>query len=596
MIQPEYKTFTGFARFWTLLVAYVKLNTRLVLTYLGVLILDSFAKIFSVAAIIPLVDFLSKSGVEDLQKVTLIFIDVLAMLNMEYTIATSVLVFMLAVLLALLAEILFYFIGRKNAYNINYYFTSRGMRSFFDRGLKFINSQTFGVIQNTFQREVELISGGIDGILLMLSSIVQISFMLFLAFSLSVTMTTVTLIIMFVVIIMMSSLNILISRLSAKTTLSGNELSQALFEPLMNAKQILSFGRSEYAFKNHTKMFDKHAANALSSETLTYSVPLIFRMSGIVAVLVALYFSISFGENPVALVAVLIALIRITPIAAQITSSFAAISSAVPSLNQFEKLFGYVYKQRNHSKLIKFEGFSDAIQLVDISYSHSSIRESISDINLNIPKNSYVAFVGPSGSGKTTCVDVILGLLKPSFGDVIVDTQALNKIDLSSFLSCVGYVQQTPFLFNGTIKDNLLWSNHNATEEEMWDALHLANIDSFVRSTEYQLETSVGDRGVSMSGGQKQRIALALALVRHPSILILDEATNSLDYESEYSIVKALERISHKVTIISITHQPSMAKNSDQVFVFNEGRIVESGTYNDLIANEKSFLFKMKHK
>ena len=384
--------------------------------------------------------------------------------------------------------------------------------------------------------------------------------------------------------------------MSAKTTLSGNELSQALFEPLMNAKQILSFGRSEYAFKNHTKMFDKHAANALSSETLTYSVPLIFRMSGIVAVLVALYFSISFGENPVALVAVLIALIRITPIAAQITSSFAAISSAVPSLNQFEKLFGYVYKQRNHSKLIKFEGFSDAIQLVDISYSHSSIRESISDINLNIPKNSYVAFVGPSGSGKTTCVDVILGLLKPSFGDVIVDTQALNKIDLSSFLSCVGYVQQTPFLFNGTIKDNLLWSNHNATEEEMWDALHLANIDSFVRSTEYQLETSVGDRGVSMSGGQKQRIALALALVRHPSILILDEATNSLDYESEYSIVKALERISHKVTIISITHQPSMAKNSDQVFVFNEGRIVESGTYNDLIANEKSFLFKMKHK
>ena len=201
MIQPEYKTFTGFARFWTLLVAYVKLNTRLVLTYLGVLILDSFAKIFSVAAIIPLVDFLSKSGVEDLQKVTLIFIDVLAMLNMEYTIATSVLVFMLAVLLALLAEILFYFIGRKNAYNINYYFTSRGMRSFFDRGLKFINSQTFGVIQNTFQREVELISGGIDGILLMISSIVQISFMLFLAFSLSVTMTTVTLIIMFVVII-----------------------------------------------------------------------------------------------------------------------------------------------------------------------------------------------------------------------------------------------------------------------------------------------------------------------------------------------------------------------------------------------------------
>ncbi|MBT5400262.1 ABC transporter ATP-binding protein, partial [bacterium] len=258
MIQSEYKTFTGYARFWTLLVAYVKLNTRLVLTYLGALILDSFAKILLIAAIIPLVDFLSKSGVEDLQKVTLIFIDVLAMLNMEYTIATSVLVFMLAVLLALLAEILFYFIGRKNAYNISYYLTSGGMRSFFNRGLKFINSQTFGVIQNTFQREVDQISGGVDGILLMISSIIQISFMLFLAFSLSVTMTTVTLVIMFVAIIVMSSLNFLITKLSAITTLSGNELSQALFEPLMNAKQILSYGRSEYAFNNHTQMFKKH--------------------------------------------------------------------------------------------------------------------------------------------------------------------------------------------------------------------------------------------------------------------------------------------------------------------------------------------------
>ncbi|MGY9053772.1 MAG: ATP-binding cassette domain-containing protein, partial [Rhodobacterales bacterium] len=122
------------------------------------------------------------------------------------------------------------------------------------------------------------------------------------------------------------------------------------------------------------------------------------------------------------------------------------------------------------------------------------------------------------------------------------------------------------------------------------------NIDSFVSSTERQLDTSVGDRGVSMSGGQKQRIALALALVRNPSILVLDEATNSLDYESERSIIKALDNISHKVTIISISHQPSMAKNSDYVFVFNEGEIVESGTYDNLIDSKNSFLYKMKHK
>ena len=593
MKKLEYKISVSFKRFLGLLVEYIKSSKRLVFIYLTVLLLDSFTKMFSVVAIIPLIDFLSDGNAADFQKVTLVFIDVLSTLSMEYTLTTSVLLFILAILLALLAEIFFYFTGRKNSYNISYYLTSKGMRSFFNRGLKFINSQTFGVIQNTFQREVEQISGGVDGILLMISSLIQILFMLFLAFSLSVTMTTVTLIIMFVAIIMMSSLNFLISRLSAITTLSGNELSQALFEPLMNAKQILSYGRSEYAFNNHTQMFKKHTSDALLSQTLTFSVPQIFRMLGIVAALVALYFSISNGEKTVTLVAALIALIRITPIAAQITSSFAAISSAVPSLNQFEKLFGYVHKQQDHSKLSTFNGFSDAIQLVDISYSHSPTRESISNINLNIPKNSYIAFVGPSGSGKTTCVDVIMGLFKPSSGNVTVDNQPLNEIDLSSFLSRVGYVQQTPFLFNGTIRDNLLWSSPSATESEMWDALHLANIDNFIRSTNQQLDTQVGDRGVALSGGQKQRIVLAQALIRKPDILVLDEATNSLDRESETSIIKTLQKISHNITIISITHNPFMTVNADQIFVFDKGRIIESGTYDELMSFKNSFLQKM---
>jgi ATP-binding cassette subfamily B protein len=256
-------------------------------------------------------------------------------------------------------------------------------------------------------------------------------------------------------------------------------------------------------------------------------------------------------------------------------------------------LFGYVNKRLKHSKLVKFDGFSDAIQLVDISYSHSSTRESITDINLNIPKNSYIAFVGPSGSGKTTCVDVILGLLKPFSGNVMVDNQPLNKIDLNSFLDRVGYVQQTPFLFNGTIRDNLLWSFPSATESEMWDALHLANIDSFIRSTKQQLDTQVGDRGVSLSGGQKQRIVLAQALIRKPDILVLDEATNSLDRESETSIIKTLQKISHNITIISITHHPFMTVNADQIFVFDGGRIIESGTYDELMSIRNSFLQKM---
>jgi len=591
--DTKYKVFDNLKRFLRLLLRYVEANKKLIFIYLGALILDSFTKMLSVIAIIPLVDILSEGGGSNPQEVTLFFIDILSLFGMGYNLATSVSLFVFIIVLALLAEILFYFIGRKNAYSIGYYLTSKGMASFFNRGLKFINSQSFGVIQNTFQREIDQIATGIDSILLMTASIVQMFIMLSLAFSLSVSMTFITLVIMIIITVLISGLNLLIARVSAKTTLSGNDVSQALFEPLMNAKQVLSFGRFDHAFDKHKQKYKQHSVDAITSQTLTFLVPLIFRMFGVIAALVALYFSISSGESTVALIAALIALIRITPIAAQITASFTLISSAIPSLNQFEKLFGNIYKQQSLKNLKIFNSFSNAIKLSDISYSHSPTRGSISHIDLDIKKNSYVAFLGRSGSGKTTCVDVLIGLLKATSGSVMIDSQPLNDLNLDSFLNRIGYVQQTPFLFNGTIKDNLLWSSPSATEEEIWDALNLANIDDFVRSNELQLDMFVGDKGSTLSGGQKQRIALAQALVRHPDILILDEATSSLDYESEKSIIESLESIKHKMTIITITHHVSMAKNADQIFIFNKGYITERGTYDELINNSNSFLFSM---
>ena len=145
---------------------------------------------------------------------------------------------------------------------------------------------------------------------------------------------------------MYSSSSSLIERLSTKTTISGNDVSQALFEPLLNAKQVLSFGRSEHAINNHSKVYERHANDAVLSQTITYSIPLIFRTFGIIVALVAMYISLSFGEAPSAVVIALVALIRITPIASQIVASLASISAAVPSLNQFELLFGYIFQKQ----------------------------------------------------------------------------------------------------------------------------------------------------------------------------------------------------------------------------------------------------------
>jgi len=593
-----FNSFFQYRKFFSLLYSYSKENYKLVSFYVFALIADTFAKLFAVVSIVPLLNFLSEGSVDSSAvstNITFIFKDLLEAVNINYSLESSGLVFITATFIVAITEILFYSIGRKNSYQMGYYSTSLAVKNFYRQGLKSINSQSFGIIQNTFQKEIEKITNGIDGILRMFASIIQVTFLLLLAFSLSASMSALTLILMTIIFFILSSLNPLITKLGFKVTESGNQLSHALFEPLLNAKQVLSFGRIEWASNKHTIKYKEHARDAILSQTVVFSIPVIFRTLGIIAALVALYFSITSGENAAVLIATLVALIRITPVASEITSSLNQLSLAVPSLAQFERLFGVFNKSQKESTLKKYSGFRNSIKLSKIDYSHDSIRNSISDIDLIIKKNSYVAFVGPSGSGKTTCVDIILGLLKPTNGLVMIDNDSMNDIDSETFLNRIGYVQQSPFLFNGSIKDNLLWSNPDATESGMWDALHIANIDKFIRSTEHQLDTQVGDRGVALSGGQKQRIVLAQALIRKPDILILDEATNSLDPESEYFIMESLEKISHNTTIISITHKPSFAKIADIIFVFNDGIIVESGSYDELIKNNNSFLNKTEY-
>jgi len=587
MIQVIKTNITSYRRFFVLLARYISLNTRLVVIYGLALVADSFAKAFSAVSIIPLVNFLAGDGIANNQKIMLFFKNALSLLNLDYTLSSSIMILMFGTLMAAITELFFYSIGRRNAYKISYFFISIGMKKFFDNGLKFINSHSFGIIQNTFQREIQQITGGVNGILTMASSIIQISFLLIVALSLSTSMTTITIVIMIIVFALMSNLNLTLSRLSSKTTQSGNELSHALFEPLLNAKQVLSFGRSENAINLHSKKYDVHTQDAIVSQTLGYTIPLIFRTSGIIAVLIALYFSISHGENSAVLVAALVALVRVVPIASLISSSLATVDIAIPSLDQFENLFGSIKDSQNLPRLKKYTGFMESIRLTNIFYKHSPARGALLDINISIKKNSHIAFMGESGSGKTTCIDIIIGLLYPSSGTVFVDEDLLSKIELNSFLSHVGYVQQTPSLFKGTIRDNLLWSNSNATELEMWDALDLANAGDFVRLAESTLDTEVGDKGSSFSGGQKQRIALAMALVRKPDILVLDEVTSSLDYESEKAIVDTLNKIKNKMTIISITHKISVAQNADLVYLFNNGRVIESGHISELSESAK---------
>jgi ABC-type multidrug transport system fused ATPase/permease subunit len=198
------------------------------------------------------------------------------------------------------------------------------------------------------------------------------------------------------------------------------------------------------------------------------------------------------------------------------------------------------------------------------------------------------ALVGESGSGKSTIIDLLLGLQIPIKGEVLLDNIPLSDWKQNSFREKVGYIPQDPILFNTSIRNNLLWSKETANEEELYHSLELANAKFFVQQLPMGIDTIVGDRGVLLSGGQRQRIALARALLRQPEILILDEATSSLDTESEKSIKLSIDTLSKKMTILIVAHRLSTISSSDYVYVLQTGQVVEEGQYKDLASNLNS--------
>lgn len=221
---------------------------------------------------------------------------------------------------------------------------------------------------------------------------------------------------------------------------------------------------------------------------------------------------------------------------------------------------------------------------VSFSYRDEGKVPVIRDLDLIIKAGQTTAIVGPSGAGKSTIADVVMGLLLPDRGRVLVDRVPLSPERMRAWRDQIGYVSQDTFLFHNTVRANLIWAQPDATDEEINLAMRLAAAEEFVLRFPKGLDTIVGDRGVLVSGGERQRLALARALLRRPSLLILDEAMSNVDSENERLIQRALEELHGQMTILVITHRLSTIRNADVIYVLEQGRLVQSGTWDKLAA------------
>jgi len=269
-------------------------------------------------------------------------------------------------------------------------------------------------------------------------------------------------------------------------------------------------------------------------------------------------------------------IVQMSNIGSQLTEAFAG-------LDRTQELMRIPEENNLEIRTLKLNQIEGNVSFKNISFSYDDKTEVLHDISFEAPKGSVTALVGSSGSGKSTIAGLATAFLNPNSGKVLIDGVDLAKVDLKSFRSQLGVVLQDDFLYEGTIRENILFPRPNATEEELVVAVEGAYVNEFTDRFEEGLDTLIGERGVKLSGGQRQRISIARALLAKPKIVILDEATSNLDTQSEAFIQKSLAVLMRDRTTFVIAHRLSTIQKADQILVVEEGDIVERGKHEELI-------------
>jgi ATP-binding cassette, subfamily B, putative efflux pump len=272
-------------------------------------------------------------------------------------------------------------------------------------------------------------------------------------------------------------------------------------------------------------------------------------------------------------------IVQMSNIGSQMTEAFAGLDRTEEIINTPKE--GEESNRTNH-----LEKFVGNVEFKNVSFEYEEGKPVLNDISFSAPVGSVTALVGTSGSGKTTIAGLAASFLKPTKGKVIIDGFELATVVLDNYRSKLGVVLQDDFLYEGTIRENILFSNPDATEEELMQAVSAAHVNEFTKRFEDGLNTLIGERGVKLSGGQRQRVAIARAIIANPQILVLDEATSNLDTESELYIQESLAKLMKGRTTFVIAHRLSTIRQANQILVVEEGKIVEKGTHEELIAKE----------
>ncbi|MFL5620142.1 MAG: ABC transporter ATP-binding protein [Gemmatimonadaceae bacterium] len=386
-------------------------------------------------------------------------------------------------------------------------------------------------------------------------------------------------------------------RAGDKLTTLGAELFAGATEEVATLKVAKSAGIAERMADRFTErartlghaLLDAHRRYRASSAFLT--------VGAAAALSIVVYVAVSrLHLAPASLLLLLLVCGRLVPRIASVQSSFLLTARALPAAEAVQALLDELEaaaESTEHAAASPL-AITRSIELRNVTYRYpGAASPAVRDVTLSIPAGRVTALVGSSGAGKSTLADLVLLLATPERGELAVDGEPLAAERRDPWRASVGYVPQETHLFHDTIRENVRWVAPNASDAEVLEALRMAGASSLLARLPNGLDTKIGDRGTLLSGGERQRLALARALLRRPRLLVLDEATSALDPESERSIRQTIASLTPAVTVLTITHRLTTARQADHVVVLDQGAVVAEGPWETLLAGEDSRLARL---
>ena len=376
----------------------------------------------------------------------------------------------------------------------------------------------------------------------------------------------------------------------------NRELHGEIQNQLNSIKEIRAYGVEHHHGALFAQISQKYYDTSLRTTQLRVIPQLCYSLAAAVLIALAFVYSVLILDTGTAQLVVLVYIFsRLWPVFSSWQSQLQNIQAYVPAYETIRESIAQLTRGVREPQVQCGEiAFADEVIFDRVGFAYQNGHESVlRDLQFTLPCGSVTALVGPSGAGKSTTADLLMGLLRPTEGQILVDGAALNEENLGAWRKSIGYIPQEPLIINTTVRENLLRFHPEATEDEIISALKRSLAWPFVEKLPQGLDTVLGDKGVRLSGGERQRIVLARVLLGKPKLIILDEATSALDYESENFIRETIRSLRKDTTVVIIAHRMATIRGADRAIVLLDGKIAEQGPLQELLQKEDSYLAKM---